>query len=63
MVNALEFRHLAFGVGDIEIACEATLRAGGSMQRQISDLETEEDPIVVVYVRDPEGNVVELEQA
>ena len=61
-VNAPGYGHLAFAVPDLAAAVDAVLRAGGTMQGEITNLGTEAAPCRVVYVRDPEGNILELEQ-
>lgn len=61
-VNEPGFGHLAFEVGDLTESVGNVLRFGGSLQGQITNLGTAETPFLVVYVRDPEGNILELEQ-
>ena len=60
--NRVGFGHIAFLVDDVVLARDAVLAAGGSA------LGTLESPsiagigkITVVYVRDPEGNIIELQ--
>lgn len=48
---------------DLVAACAAILRAGGSPLGEITDLGTDEIPYRAVYMRDPEGNIIELAEA
>ncbi len=61
-VNELGFAHLAFDVGDLQATIEKVLQSGGSMQGEVINFGTQQQPYFVVYVRDPEGNILELEQ-
>jgi len=61
-VNAPGYGHLSFAVADIHATCAAILRAGGGMQGEVTDFGTEGAPFLIVYARDPEGNLLELEQ-
>ncbi len=61
-VNDPGFGHLALLVKNLEESCADVLSCGGSMQGDVTNLGSEGAPILVVYVRDPEGNVIELEQ-
>ena len=61
-VNQPGYGHICFQVDDIHAALDAVLRAGGSPLGEVTELGTKEAPVLCVYVRDPEGNVVELEQ-
>ena len=62
-VNRPGFGHIAFAVKDVGAAREAVLAAGG---HAVGDLVSTKIPgagtISVVYVTDPEGNVIELQQ-
>jgi glyoxylase I family protein len=62
VVNEPGYGHLAFEVRDLSEAIEDVLRLGGALQGQITNFGTEEKPHLIVYVRDPEGNILELEQ-
>ncbi len=62
-VNQPGYGHISFHVEDIQAAVDAVMAAGGAPLGQITDLGTPEAPVLCVYVRDPEGNVVELEQS
>lgn len=61
-VNSPGFGHVAFVVDDVETARRAVVAAGGSL---VADVVTVPYPtggmLTWCYVRDPEGNVVELQ--
>ncbi|MEL6640370.1 MAG: VOC family protein [Pseudomonadota bacterium] len=61
-VNAPGLAHIAFEVSEIHSTVEQVLHFGGSLQGEIVNLGSQERPNFCVYVRDPEGNVLELEQ-
>ena len=61
-VNQPGYGHISFEVEDIHATFDAIIEAGGTPLGKITDLGTSQAPILCVYVRDPEGNVVELEQ-
>lgn len=61
-VNQPGYGHMSFEVEDIRATFDAVVEAGGTPLGKITNLGTAETPILCVYVRDPEGNVVELEQ-
>ena len=61
-VNRPGFGHLAFHVDDVEATLAAVIAAGGStlgevVQREYPELGT----LTAVYARDPEGNILELQ--
>lgn len=56
------FGHICFEVENIRATCAAVIAAGGTPVGEIVDLGTPQSPVYCVYLRDPEGNVVELEQ-
>ena len=62
VVNEPGFGHLAFQVDDVEVALSAVLGAGGGA---VGGIATTVVPGVgtlrVVYARDPEGNILELQ--
>jgi len=60
-INAPGYGHIALQVADLEAAVDRILDGGGSQQGEIVNLGTSERPCLCVYVRDPEGNVLELE--
>lgn len=61
--NHLGFMHLAFKVEDVAEAVEAVLESGGS---RVGEVVRREVPgagmLTFVYVRDPEGNILELQR-
>lgn len=61
--NRPGFAHIAFDVDDVVQARDAVLAAGG---RRIGDVVSREIPgagtITFAYVRDPEGNIIELQE-
>lgn len=57
------FGHIAFAVADIRAAMAAIVAAGGSAQGELTDLGRAGAPVLAVYMRDPEGNMLELEQS
>lgn len=57
------FSHLALGVIDLQASIGRVLRSGGSMQGKVTNFGTKDRPYLIVYVRDPEGNILELEQS
>lgn len=63
VINAPGLAHLAFSVEDVEAAREAVRSAGGI---DVGSLTAREIPgagrITFVYVRDPEGNIIELQR-
>lgn len=61
-VNAPGWGHLAFEVSDLAATLEAVTGLGGEMQGEVVNFGTEAAPLRIVYVRDPEGNILELEE-
>lgn len=61
-VNAPGFGHLAFAVDGLDERLARLIQAGGSMQGKITDFGTPDRPSRIVYCRDPEGNILELEE-
>ncbi|MGZ2487750.1 putative enzyme related to lactoylglutathione lyase [Rhizobium pisi] len=61
-VNEPGFGHLSFQMEDLSDALSKILQAGGSQIGNITDFGTPEKPYLIAYARDPEGNVLELEQ-
>jgi glyoxylase I family protein len=61
--NRVGFTHIAFAVDDVAQACEAVLAAGGSA---VGTVESVVVPgagrITWTYMRDPEGNIIELQR-
>lgn len=61
-VNRPGFAHIAFVVPDVSAAQSAALEAGGAAVGEIVTLATATGARVTwCYVRDPEGNVIELQ--
>ncbi|MEL6563834.1 MAG: VOC family protein [Pseudomonadota bacterium] len=60
-INAPGYGHIALEVRDLGAAVGQILDCGGSQQGEVVNLGTSERPCLCVYVRDPEGNVLELE--
>jgi len=62
-MNAPGLGHLAFAVEDVDAAREAVIAAGGSVVGQTVSVPIQgAGQITFVYARDPEGNVLELQQ-
>lgn len=61
-VNEPGFGHLAFQMDDIASTLASIIKAGGAQIGQVTDFGTPERPYLIAYARDPEGNVLELEQ-
>ncbi|MEO9612132.1 MAG: VOC family protein [Nitratireductor sp.] len=57
------FAHIAFEVENIRAVRSEIIRLGGTDQGKITALGTSKSAFVAVYMRDPEGNVIELEQS
>ena len=62
-VNEPGFGHIALSVNDLNQTLQDIERLGGCLQGKVTNFGTEERPILIVYVRDPEGNLIELDQA
>lgn len=60
--NRVGFGHIAFVVGDVERARQAVLAAGGSQQGAVVTTQAGTREVTWVYMRDPEGNLVELQK-
>ncbi|MGO4173383.1 VOC family protein [Bosea sp. TAF32] len=61
-VNKPGFSHLSFEVPDISGTLAAIVEAGGSQAGEITDFGSKDKPLLIVYARDLEGNILELEQ-
>jgi predicted enzyme related to lactoylglutathione lyase len=60
--NQCGFGHIAFAVDDVDEALRAVVAAGGSTVGNAVSTEVDDVGILrVVYARDPEGNIVELQ--
>ena len=61
-VNRPGFGHIAFEVPDVPEARDAIVKGGGSQVGEVVTLQTSTGSKVTwCYVRDPEGNVIELQ--
>ena len=61
--NQCGFGHIAFAVDDVDEALQAVIAAGGSRVGNIVTTEVDGVGVLrVVYTRDPEGNIVELQK-
>jgi glyoxylase I family protein len=57
------FAHIAFAVDDVDQALQAVIAAGGGAVGEIAEAEVQGVGLLrVVYARDPEGNIVELQR-
>lgn len=61
MPNRTGFGHIAFAVPDVAAARTAVLAAGGSDHGAIVTTPCGERRLTWVYLRDPEGNLIELQ--
>jgi len=62
-VNRIGYGHICFQVGDVEKIRQQILRYGGSELGEIVTLSPSVDARVTwCYVRDPEGNIIELQR-
>jgi len=62
-VNQRGLGHIAFEVEDVEAARDAVLVAGGSSVGEVVTLPiSASGAVTFAYVRDPEGNVIELQR-
>jgi predicted enzyme related to lactoylglutathione lyase len=63
MPNEPGFTHIAFAVDDVEKALETVISAGGGSVGEIATAEVGGVGLLqVVYARDPEGNILELQK-
>jgi len=61
--NQCGFAHIAFAVDDVDQALQAVIAAGGGTVGNIASTEVDGVGLLrVVYARDPEGNIVELQK-
>jgi predicted enzyme related to lactoylglutathione lyase len=61
-VNRPGFGHIAFAVDDVEAARQAVMQAGGSAVGEVVSMRrTDGRTVTWCYVRDPEGNMLELQ--
>jgi catechol 2,3-dioxygenase-like lactoylglutathione lyase family enzyme len=61
-VNEPGYGHIAFEVEDIGATMAGIVAAGGTGQGEITTLGTGAAQSRAVYMRDPEGNLIELEE-
>ena len=63
VANQSGFAHIAFAVDDVDQALQAVIAAGGGAVGKIASTEVDGvGRLCVVYSRDPEGNIVELQK-
>lgn len=60
--NEAGFAQLAFEVVDLQIPLSRLLASGDAMQDEVSDFDLPRSPHLIVNIRDPDGNLLELEQ-
>ena len=62
-INRPGFGHIAFAVDNVAAAREAVLEAGGGVVGELTTIEVSgAGTITFVYLTDPEGNILELQQ-
>lgn len=61
-VDEVGLSHLAFQLADITSTMSKIIKAGGSKLGEITNFGTADKPLLIVYMRDCEGNILELEQ-
>lgn len=63
VANQCGFAHIAFAVDDVDQALQAVITAGGGAVGRVASTEVAGVGVLrVVYARDPEGNIVELQK-
>ena len=63
VANQCGFAHVAFAVDDVDQALQAVIAAGGGAVGRVATTEVDGVGLLrVVYARDPEGNIVELQK-
>jgi len=61
--NRCGFGHIAFAVDEVDEALRTVIAAGGSAVGKVATKEVDGVGVLrVVYARDPEGNIVELQK-
>lgn len=60
--NGKGYSHIAFSVDDVEAVWEAVLAHGGSELGKVVTTKVAGREITLVYMRDPEGNIVEIQK-
>jgi predicted enzyme related to lactoylglutathione lyase len=61
-VDEIGISHLAFQLNDIQTTMADIVKAGGSALGEVTNFGTADEPFLIVYMRDCEGNILELEQ-
>ena len=62
IINEQGFGHIAFRVDDMEGILNKLLQYGGTKYGELVKIEIENlGTITVIYTRDPEGNIIELQ--
>ena len=61
-VNTPGFGHLSFQVDDIASTLESVVANGGSQIGELTTQKTGDTDIKILFFRDPEGNILELEE-
>ena len=62
MANRVGFGHVAFAVEDVDETLAEMVAAGGSRLGAVTTADTSAGRLTLVYARDPEGNIVELQR-
>ena len=60
--NLMGIRHISFDVDDLEAVFEAVIAAGGSEIGEVTQFDNGCDKFAYVFMRDPEGNILDLKQ-
>lgn len=61
-INRPGIAHLAFEVDDVEMVLKEIIRAGGGRVGEVVTAEYPDDiEAVLVYAKNPEGNIIELQ--
>ncbi len=62
-INETGFAHVAFRVDSVQKYVDRILEHGGTFYGEIADTDIEDvGHLTVVYMRDPEGNIVEIQK-
>ncbi|MEM1065573.1 MAG: glyoxalase/bleomycin resistance/dioxygenase family protein, partial [Pseudomonadota bacterium] len=61
-VNQPGYGHIALAVPNVRATIDHVLRSGGALQGSPTNFGSDERPHWIVYMRDPEGKFLELEQ-
>jgi predicted enzyme related to lactoylglutathione lyase len=62
MINNFGFSHIAFHVSDIEDTLKKVIVNGGEKYGELVETEIKDVGIIkAIYVRDPEGNIIEIQ--